>query len=160
MKAHQVILAAIVAAVTLTSVSAAGPEVAKQRVAISATILPAGKATLTPHRDGALARDSGTFCCAGSRTPDRIVIRDGQTVYFHSGTWTFTGARGTLVLRERNEWVDAGESPEAPPWIGIGSWKVVRGTGQYAGITGGGRSGHAGLGPRWLARYEGFLTVR
>ena len=31
---------------------------------------------------------------------------------------------------------------------------------QYAGITGGGRSGHAGLGRKWLARYEGFLTAR
>jgi hypothetical protein len=43
--------------------------------------------------------------------------------------------------------------------IGIGTWKVVRGTGQYAGIVGKGRNGHAGLGSPWYARYEGVLTV-
>ena len=160
MNARHVVLVTIVAAVTLAPAAATEPGVAKQRVAISATILPAGKATLTPYRNGALAPDTGTFVGARSRTPDRTLIRDGQTVYFHSGTWTFTGKRGTLVLRERNEWVDAGGSPDRPPWIGVGSWQVVRGTGQYAGITGGGRSGHAGLGRKWLARYEGFLTAR
>ena len=35
----------------------------------------------------------------------------------------------------------------------------VRGTGAYAGITGRGRSAHLGLGRKWVARYEGFLTV-
>jgi hypothetical protein len=160
MNVRQVVLIAIVATVTLAPAAATEPGAAKQRVAISVAILPTGKATLTPYRDGALARDSGTFGGAWSRTPDRTVIRDGQTIYIHSGTWTLTGKLGTLVLRERNEWVDAGGSPDAPPWIGTGSWKVVRGTGQYAGITGGGRSGHAGLGSRWLARYEGFLTAR
>ena len=41
--------------------------------------------------------------------------------------------------------------------IGIGTWKVVRGTGQYAGIVG---RGEVASRPRcpWYARYEGFLT--
>lgn len=160
MNARQAVLVALVALLTLAAGAVAGPDAPKQRVAIAATILPAGKATLTPHQDAALARDSGTFSGDWSRTPDRTVIRDGQTVYIHTGTWTLTGKRGTLVLRERNEWVDAGASPDAPPWIATGTWKVVRGTGQYAGITGGGRSGHAGLGRKWFARYEGFLTAR
>ena len=115
---------------------------------------------LDPIEAGSLARDAGTFGGAWSKTPDKIIVRDGQTVYIHTASWTFTGRQGKLVFRERTEWVDAGRSPDAPPWVAVGSWKVVRGTGQYAGITGGGRSGHAGLGPRWLARYEGFLTVR
>jgi hypothetical protein len=38
------------------------------------------------------------------------------------------------------------------------TWKFVQGTGQYAGLVGGGRSGHAGLGTPWYARYDGFLT--
>jgi hypothetical protein len=43
----------------------------------------------------------------------------------------------------RNVWVDAG-ADLGGPLIGTGTWKVVRGTGQYAGIVGGGRSAHAG----------------
>lgn len=45
------------------------------------------------------------------------------------------------------------------PSVGARSWKVVRGTGQYAKVTGGGRipevGGHAGA---WRARLVGFLT--
>ena len=44
------------------------------------------------------------------------------------------------------------------PGVGIGTWSVVGGTGVYAKIVGGGRSGHAGTGAQWLARQEGFLT--
>lgn len=32
-------------------------------------------------------------------------------------------------------------------------------TGQYAGIVGKGRNGHAGLVSAWYARYESFLTA-
>jgi hypothetical protein len=92
----------------------------------------------------------------------RIVMRDGQEISIHSGTWTFTGKRGTLVIRERNEWVDTGSDLNGDglgDGVAFGTWKVVRGTGQYAGIAGGGRSGHAGLGQKWNARYEGLLTA-
>jgi hypothetical protein len=45
-----------------------------------------------------------------------------------------------------------------PDVVARGTWKAVRGTGQYAGVAGGGRSVHLGLGRRWVARFEGFLT--
>jgi len=63
MNARLVVLVALAAAVTLTSVAAAGPAAAKQRVAITVTILPSGIGELTPLplRKGGLARDSGTF---------------------------------------------------------------------------------------------------
>jgi len=157
------VLAVLAAAVTLTSVASAGPDAAKQRVAITATVLPAGKAVLEPLQKGALVRSAGTFGFVGnlSQTPDRTVMRDGQEVDIYSGTWKFTGKRGTLVFRERNEWVDLGQDLNRDAYvddIAIGTWKVVRGTGTYAGITGGGRSAHLGLGRKWVARYEGFLT--
>jgi hypothetical protein len=64
--------------------------------------------------------------------------------------------------RDRNQWVDFardGNGDGENDGIGIGTWKVVRGTGQYAGIVGKGRFGHIGLGRPWYAPYEGFLTT-
>jgi hypothetical protein len=162
MKARYAVVAALAAAITLTAVAAAAPVAAKQRVAITVTILPSGKGVLTPLKDGALERDPGTFVGTWSNTPDRTVMRDGQAVDIHSGVWTFTGKRGNLVFRERSEWVDLGQDLNRDAYvddIARGTWKVVRGTGLYAGITGGGRSAHLGLGRKWVARYEGFLTV-
>jgi hypothetical protein len=162
MKVRHVVLVALAAAVTLTSVAAAGPEAAKQRVAITATVLPAGKAVLEPLQEGTLVRNAGAFDGKWSPTPDRTVMRDGQTVDIHTALWTFTGKQGTLVFRERNEWVDLGQDLNRDAYvddIAIGTWKVVRGMGTYAGITGGGRSAHLGLGRKWVARYEGFLTL-
>jgi len=162
MKAWHTVLVALAATVTLTAVAAAGVDAAKQRVAITVTILPSGKGVLTPLKDGALERDSGSFGGDWSPSPDRTVLHEGQTVDIHTGVWTFAGKGGTLVFRERNEWVDLGQDLNRDAYvddIAIGTWKVVRGTGLYAGITGGGRSAHLGLGRKWVARYEGFLTV-
>ena len=49
--------------------------------------------------------------------------------------------------------------PVPPLAIATGTWEVVRGTGVYAGVTGGGRSAHAGVGSNWFAQQEGYLTV-
>jgi hypothetical protein len=160
MKVRHTVFVALATAVTLTSVAAAGPDAAKQRVAITVTMM-SGKAVLTPLKDGALKRDSGTFRGVWSYTPDRTVMRDGQEIDIHSATWTFTGKRGTLVFRERGEWTDLGQDLNrdgSEDGIAVGTWKVVRGTGTYAGITGGGRSAHLGQGRVWVMRYEGFLT--
>jgi hypothetical protein len=162
MRATPAVLAVLAAAVTLTSVAAAGPDAAKQRVAITVT-MSSGKAVLEPLQKGTLVRSVGTF--AGSRqsqTPDRTVMRDGQAVDIYSGTWTFKGKRGTLVFRERNEWTDLGHDLNRDgieDGIAVGTWKVLRGTGPYAGITGGGRSAHLGQGRVWVIRYEGYLVA-
>ncbi len=86
-----------------------------------------------------------------------VVIRDGQRVEIFRLTFTFEGKRGSLTTRERNEWVDTGG-----PYVGMGTWRVVGGTGQYARITGGGRSAAAGLNRgngAWYASQEGFVTA-
>ena len=59
MKAQVVALVALAAAVTLTSVAAAGPDAAKQRVAINMKIHPQKTFVLTPEQVGALKPDSG-----------------------------------------------------------------------------------------------------
>ena len=109
-----------------------------------------------------LKRDSGTISHNFLSTPWRDVMRDGQKVtIFDGGEATLTGKRGTLTIRDRNEWVHLerdGNGDGENDAIAIGTWKVVRGTGQYAGIVGKGRNAHVGLGSPWYARYEGFLT--
>jgi hypothetical protein len=161
MKARHVVLAALAAAVTLTSVAAASPDSAKQRVAIMTRGVAnaSGTATfvLTPLRVGALKRDSGSTGVEGSLPPERVVMREGQTVSIYDPiVETLKGKRGTLVIRSRIEYVDAANGYH----VGTGIWKVVRGTGQYARITGGGRRGDVYLdrGP-WSGRSEGFLVL-
>ena len=160
MKARVVALVALAAAVTLTSVAAAGPNAAKQRVEINMKIYP--QETFVLMAAGALKRDSGSIATE-REAHGRDVMRNGQKVTIYDGqVWTLTGKQGTLTLRERTEWVEVSNENTRfgyPPGVAIGTWTVVRGTGRYAQVTGGGRSGHAGLGSRWLARQEGFLTT-
>lgn len=112
---------------------------------------------LTPMNTGVLTGDSGTISSNWTSISGRKVMRDGQVVTIYDGAvTTLTGKRGTLTIRDRNEWVAVESGEDA---IGIGTWKVVRGTGQYAGIVGKGRNGHAGLGSPWYARYEGVLNL-
>lgn len=162
MKARHAVLAALVLAITLTSVAAAGPDAAKQRVAIDMKLYPQKTFVLTPLQAGSLKRDSGTLSHNFLSIPGRDVMRDGQKVtIYDGGVATLTGRLGTLTIRGRTEWVDFARDANGDgqnDGIGIGTWKVVRGTGQYAGIVGKGRLGHIGLGSPWYARYEGFLT--
>jgi hypothetical protein len=157
-------LVALAASVTLVPVASAGPAANKQRVAISMKILPDSTFVFAPLQTGALKPDSGAItnvdsvlAGAGART----VVRSGLTVtIFPKVVWILKGKRGTLTIRERNEWVDIGNDANrdgSPDGIGLGKWTIVRGTGQYAHLSGGGGSAHEGLGQIWFARQEGFL---
>lgn len=160
MNPRHIVLAVLAAALTLTSVAAAGPNATKQRVAINAKVRPQGTFVLVPLRRGALTRDSGTFSAAGGS--GRTVIRNGQEVLIYTNTWNLAGKRGSLTIREQIEWVSIGRDGNRDgqdDTVATGAWKVVRGTGAYARIAGGGGNGHAGLEVGWIARYEGFLSV-
>ena len=154
MNARYVVFAVLASAVTLATVAIAGPVATKQRVVIDMKIIPQSTFALIPQQPGALKRDTGTISGNWRSITGRDVMRDGQEVtIFNGAVWTLTGKRGTLTIRDRNEWVSVGNDDG----VAIGTWKVVRGTGQYAQIVGKGRNGHAGLGSPWYARYEGFL---
>jgi hypothetical protein len=119
-------------AILLASGATAGSSAAKQRVAISG--VGASGFTLTPLTAGALKMDAGSasFCCWTTRD----VIRDGQAIEVTNGPlMTATGKNGALVAKNRMEWLSVSGGYE----VFTGTWKVVRGTGAYAGLAGGGR---------------------
>ncbi len=149
------VLAAL--AVTLATGAAAGPAAAKQRIAIQGTRTAAGSdaGVLIPLTSGALERDSGTLtaCCWSERT----VMRDGQSIDINDPLLTFTLKQGSLVTRSRVEWIDVGNGYV----VGNHTWKVVRGTGDYANLVGNGRGAVVGLpngALKW--RFEGFLSSK
>jgi hypothetical protein len=90
------------------------------------------------------------------------VTRQGQEISIYDMTFTYNGKLGTLTIRERSEWVDVSNENargvDYRPAVAVGTWKVVRGTGQYAGIAGGGRSAHAGMGQQWFAQQQGLVS--
>ena len=83
------------------------------------------------------------------------MMRDGQRVTVQNYVTTRKGKRGSFVARSRMEYVAAGNGY----LVGTNTWRFVRGTGQYAQITGGGRGGDVVDGPRWIDHYEGFLSA-
>ena len=162
MKARHTIraLVVLVAAVALTAVAAAGPNVAKQRVAID---MQGGQSfVLLPLQPGSLKRDSGPS--NANPQAGRSFMRDGQRVSIYNINYTLSGKQGDLTIQERNEWVDVSQKNargfDYRPGVAIGTWKVVSGTNAYAKVVGGGRSAHAGMGKQWFIRLEGYLTTK
>ena len=131
MKARLVSLAALVAAITLTAIAAAGPDAAKQPVAIDMKLWPQKTFVLTPLQAGPLKRDTGTISHDLLSISGREVMRDGQRVtIYNGGRITLTGKRGTLTIRDRNEWVDLardGNGDGQNDGIGVTTWKVGAG---------------------------------
>jgi len=162
MKVRHAMLALVVltVGVTLTSVAAAGPDAAKQRVAID--MAGGQRFSFIPLQTGALKPDSGPSTADPQR--GRSFTRQGQQVSIYNITYTLSGKQGNLTIQEKNEWVDVSQKNargfDYRPGVAIGTWKVVSGTGAYAKVVGGGRSAHAGMGKQWFIRLEGYLTPR
>jgi hypothetical protein len=152
MSSKLIAVAVLVAtAAMLATVAAAGPVAAKQRVAIQLT---EHSSVLTPLTAGAIKPDSvvPTFCCWSTRH----IMRDGQAIDINNPQMTLTGKHGTLVARNQIGFVDL------PDGLAVftGTWKVIRGTGDYAGLSGGGRAAGVDLGGSTKAQFEGFLGPR
>jgi hypothetical protein len=158
-KARHAIFVALAAAFMLTSVAAGGSDAAKQRVMITSQAAQTTRISpfvLTPLQTGVIKRDSGKLI-GGSQGTDRVVMREGQEVTIMDAVGTYKGKRGSLVTSSHAEWVDAGNGYD----VASVTWKVLRGTGQYAKITGGGR-GASVWNERtdaWSSHAEGVLTL-
>jgi hypothetical protein len=157
MSTRNAALVVLATALTLASAAAGTSTASKQRVMITGKV-GVDRFTLTPLTPGVLGTDSGSvsFCCWGYGQ----LVRDGQDVIVNDHELaTYTGKRGTLVVRSRNEWLDAGNGYT----IGVSTWRVVRGTGAYKGVTGGGRGAaswiHPTSGPVFF-QDEGFLISK
>ena len=148
----------LIAAVGFAGSSGAASSSKKQRIAIDAKIpwhLTGATFKLVPLTNGAIHPDSGqvVFSPGGQSTRG---LRDGQEYERIRDSITFTGTSGSLVISEDNYIVSAG----ADVSVFIGTWKIVRGTGAYRGLTGSGRT--AGLMARKYApfpnRWEGAVS--
>jgi hypothetical protein len=146
------VVALAATAFTLAAVAAAGPVAAKQRIVIQWT---AKGFVLSPLTAGPLKSDAGTasFCC----WTQHFSMRDGLKVETSDPELTLVGKRGTLVVRNRIEWLDV----PAGYAVFTGTWRVVSGTGDYARLAGGGRVAGITL-PNGAARWqrEGFVWPR
>ena len=125
--------ALVVTAIVLTGVAIAGGQVTTQRIAITSHGAAFDTFVITPLAPGAVLRDAGSSsaCC----WTERFVTRDGESVEIDNPLKTFVGKRGTFMWRAQISWIDAGTNYI----IGTGTWKIVRGTGAYAHLHGGGR---------------------
>jgi hypothetical protein len=145
-------LACIIAAAAIATASDAGSAVAKQRVAIQHI---GSSFVLTPLTPGGVKPDTGpiSFCC----WTERPTMRDGEAIDINDPQMTLTGKRGTLVVRNRIGYVDI-----TAGWaIFTGTWTVIRGTGQYAGLAGGGLgAGISSPAGSTKARFEGLLGAK
>jgi hypothetical protein len=153
MRANVVALVAL--AVGVAFVSAADASVtAKQRIVITSTDTHFAFA-LVPASKGPLRRDSGTI--TWDDAVQRFVKRDGQSIEIDNVSATFTGNRGTFILRFHTEWTNPGHRYG----VGTSTWVFVSGTGPYSPIKGGGRGASV-----WPARgfpffrLEGLVSAR
>jgi hypothetical protein len=145
------------AGTTVATVAARSPASAKQRVAFEIRLnLATGKGTFTllPLTAGPLKRDSGTLVGGGDIKP-AVIRENGQRMTLIVGHDNHVGKHGTFQLAQRVESVNAGRGWSAD----TGTWSFVKGTGAYAGLSGGG--GFASVGPPTgilFAREEGYVS--
>jgi hypothetical protein len=84
-------------------------------------------------------------------------MRHGQAIEINNPQMTLTGKQGTLVARNQIGWIDVGDGLA----VFTGTWKVISGTGAYAGFAGGGRgAGVALANGKTKSRFEGFLNSK
>jgi hypothetical protein len=175
MKVSTHIPSAIVAltALSLASPLAAADEAGKTPVQIK-TIVVGSLGPGSGTASGRFTLDLGTSTASGKLTLKYnypTVKRSAAGFQFRptERTETFRAKAGTLVIhtigRELPVGVQNPKDPDGDSLVFIGTWSIVRGTGTYAGLQGGGEvagliviSGHD-LYSEYFHRYEGLATA-
>jgi hypothetical protein len=145
----------LAAALTLAMVAAASPVAKRQQVVVNQKE-GKGKGTfaLVPLNPGSLSGDAGTYTWVISSK--KAGTADGQGFVRYDSVVTYEGDQGTFVVREVATLVAVAIGAK----VGTGTWNVLRGTGVYEGVRGGGRlAAVTGIVTPDLWRYEGFLTA-
>jgi hypothetical protein len=104
---------------------------------------------------------SGTAVSILTSCPACVSRVDPAGEQYWSGTWqeTFTEKSGTLHIVFSDKTI----SPGDPYSIGTGPWRIVSGTGSFAGWKGGGEfvyldTGNPGTRYLYYARFQGYVT--
>jgi len=125
------LVALVATAAAFAAVAAGGTHsTAQQRVRIDVSGTDPYTFALTPRSKGRAKPDTGsmTFCCWRSWK----VNRAGASLEVTNPRLTLVGTQGTLTIRNQIEWVGL---PDGWSWW-TGTWKVIGGTGAYAGLSG------------------------
>jgi hypothetical protein len=173
MKSWTLLLATVAAvALSLSPPLGAASEAAKMPVTIT-TIVEVGSTIGSGTASGRFNLELGGSSGSGKLTlkytyglPKRSAT--GQLSRRIERTETFRAKAGTLVIHTIGRHIPVGvENPKDPDGdseVVIGTWSIVRGTGAYAGLKGGGDvaglvviSGR-GLSLELFHRYEGYAT--
>jgi hypothetical protein len=134
----------------------------KQRMAFDVTLpldSDSGRFELSPMTPGAIAHDSGATHFTSGPTPifmGRLV--HGQLIDRFQAVEKLVGANGDLTVRITVDFASAGNGYQN----GRSTWRIVEGTGAYAGLRGGGRGAlvrpPTPPGQYGFARHEGFVS--
>ncbi len=126
-----VVIAAIAALAPLVAVADGGRE-RGERLLIGSVLRATGPTTTA----GTFVA-SGAIAASGESTVEHLTVTPlGQGDRGRlSGTQAFTSAQGTIVTRFRG----IASAISTPNQWGEGRWRIVRATGDYAGLRGGGR---------------------
>ena len=130
--------------------------VRKQRIAIDMVINTGndtGTFTLSPLTPGSLEADKGTVAIPG--VGFGTALRNGMKVMNFAMGQNLKGRHGAFGLPVR---FDENEMQNGVD-VQVGTWKIVKGTGAYSGVSGGGRYVAVQLSNgRRLVRQEGWVT--
>jgi hypothetical protein len=129
------ITALLLAVALVVAVTAAAAPVAKRQQVVVNMKEQTGKGTfallaLTP---GALSAHAGSYTWIVTSKKTGSV--DGQGFDRYDAIVTYTGKRGTFVVREVSTLVAVALGQK----VGTGTWRILRGTGAYERARGGGR---------------------
>jgi hypothetical protein len=151
------VIAAALTAGTTAYVESGEATVQRQRVAINMVVddsADTGAFTVNPLTVGLTKSDKGPATMGGGAFGDSI--RNGMRVFEMVRRPSLDGRRGTLVLVQR---FDTNEMQNGVR-VGVGTWRIKSGSGQYFGVRGGGRYVAVSMAnARTLVRQDGWLTV-